>query len=314
MNDYQFLQRQVIELTRLRELAGNDPLLVSQLQERLDEVTRGLEAATHQEGNLLPREYPEMPRAAIFLRGGGVTGSDGIRPNLAGNALIQYEKMFIAQALHDERQAAMGAGRQRRPRGAPTPELLFTSTPQGSFGMEFVAQSAGDSSILQVHQQSLKKIATAIAQVAASTAGTAEETIRTIPSAVLQPLKQFVKVLSDYHAELRLAFPDEESVSVTSSQLRDAAERLEREVAQNVLIVEGIFRGVTRESGHFDLKTDSGEVITGFVADTFAEDDLARVDELTNKSCRATIQKTVVSTVAGAWPAEYVLLDAMATE
>jgi hypothetical protein len=312
MSDYQFLQRQVMELTRLRKLAAKDPILEPQLQERLDEASAALEHAQRIEGSLIPRRDPEMPRAAIFLRGGGVNGSEGIRPNLAGNVLIQYEKMFTAQAIHDERQAALRAGRQRRPRGAPTPELLFTSTPRGSFGMEFVPQTTSDPSMLLVHGQSFKNIARAITAISANDAKVADEAIQKIPSAVLQPLKQFVRVLSDYQAELRLAFPDERPISVTSAQLRSASDRLEREVAQDILELQGVFRGVTRESGHFDLKIESGDVITGIVADTFSEDDLSRVDQLTNKLCRATIQRTVVSTVAGALPPEYILLDAIA--
>lgn len=314
MTDFQFLERQVLELKRLRDLAAQDPILGPQLQERLDEATNALQEAQRVEGSLIPQLEPEMPRAAIFLRGGGVVGSQGIRPNLAGNVLIQYEKMFTAQAIHDEREAAVRAGRQRRPRGAPVPELLFTSTPRGSFGMEFVPQVTSDTSVLAVHERSFRNLANAITAVSAAEPRVAEEAIRRIPSAVLQPLKQFVRVLSDYQAELRLAFPDQPSMAVTSAQLRSASERLEREVTQDVLEVLGVFRGVTRESGHFDVKTEGGDVITGLVADTFSEDDLARVDELTNRRCLATIRRTVVSTVAGALPAEYVLIDAVPTD
>lgn len=314
MTDAHFLQRQILELTRLRDLAGSDPVLRPQLQERLDEAETALERAQRVEGSLLPKVESQMPRAAIFLRGGGVSGAQGIRPNLAGNVLIQYEKMFTAQAIHDEREAAVSAGRQRRPRGAPVPELLFTSTPRGSFGMEFVPQPTSDTSILAVHERSFRNVASAITAVSAPEASVAAAAIRQIPSAVLQPLKQFVRVLSEYKAELRLAFPDRPSVAVSSAQLKSASERLEREVSQDILEVLGVFRGVTRESGHFDVKTESGEVLTGIVSETFTEDDLTRVDALTNRRCRATIQRTVVSNVAGALPAEYILLDAVSAE
>lgn len=65
-----------------------------------------LEAVKQEKGSLLPKESVVLPRAAIFLRGGGVQDSAGIRPSLAGEALIQYEKMFTEQAIHDEREAA----------------------------------------------------------------------------------------------------------------------------------------------------------------------------------------------------------------
>jgi len=309
MTERQFLQLQVIELSRLRQSAGNDAILGPQLDERLKDASEALAAAEHVDGSLLPARDVEMPRAAIFMRGGGVEGSAGIRPGLAGNALIQYEKMFTAQALHDERAAAVSAGRQRRPRGSATPELLFTGTPRGSFGLEFAPKATGDAGLAKVHEQSLQNLADSISQIAASDAAQAEEKLRELPPSVLQPLKQFVKVLAEYGAELRLAFPQKGSRTVTRDQLKQASDRLEREVLQVDLEVEGTFRGVTRESGHFDLKLEN-EVITGFVSDKFSEDDLDRLHNLTNHKCRATIQKTVVSTVAGASPPEYILIDA----
>ena len=110
MNDETFLQVQAVELQRLLDKSADDPILKPQLRRRLDEVVRALQVTKQQPGTLLPKETPVLPRAAIFLRGGGVQDSEGIRPGLAGEALIQYEKMFTEQALHDERLAAKSAG------------------------------------------------------------------------------------------------------------------------------------------------------------------------------------------------------------
>ncbi len=109
MNDLIFLQIQTAELRRLLDVSAEDPIVGPQLRDRLSEAEQELETAREQTGTLLPRELVEMPRAAVFLRGGGVQGSEGIRPSLAGEALIQYEKMFTAQAVHDERVAAKTA-------------------------------------------------------------------------------------------------------------------------------------------------------------------------------------------------------------
>src|ERR1700722_559506 len=129
MNDQTFHEAQVLELRRLLETAGNDTIVAPQLRERLAEAEGELRRAIYQEGNVFPKEITTLPRAAIFIRGGGVQGSEGIRPSLAGDLLIQYGKMFTAQAVHDEREAARKTGRKRRPRNAPVPELLFTGTP-----------------------------------------------------------------------------------------------------------------------------------------------------------------------------------------
>jgi hypothetical protein len=218
--------------------------------------------------------------------------------------------MFTEQAIHDEREAAKIAGRQRRPRGAPTPGLYFTGTPRGSFGLEFVPQPTEDESLLEVHAKSLGNVANALVLVAGSDSQSLDQAVQQIPSRVLQPLKQFLKTLAQHGAELRLAFHDRPSQSISSVQVQDAAERLDREMKQDEIELHGVFRGVARESGVFDFKTDEGEVITGTVADYFTEDDLERVHLLTNKECIAKLQKTTVSRISGAPTATYVLLDA----
>jgi hypothetical protein len=262
MSDQTFLQVQALELRQLLANAGDDPILAPQLRERLGEVEKKLEEARKEPGALLPNVPVELPRAAIFLRGGGVQGSLGIRAALAGEALIQYEKMFTEQALHDEREAARRAGRQRRQRGTPSPGLLLTGTPRGSFGLEFVPQPTEAGTLLDIHAGSLRNVADAVMRVAESTSDSLEATIAGIPPRVLPPLRMFLTTLVTYGAELRLAFPDLPARSLAPGQLKKASELLEREVKQEVIEVPGVFRGVTRESGVFDLKTQPGEVIT----------------------------------------------------
>lgn len=310
MKDLTFLKVQALELRRLLERAGDDPIAVPQLRERLADAEKELQAALQQNGKLFPRDIHELPRAALFLRGGGVQGSQGIRPALAGEALIQYEKMFIEQVIHDEREAARNAGRQRRRRGAPTPSLLFTGTPRGSFGLEFVPQMTEEGSLLEVHAQSLRNVAEVLVRIAGSDADSLDEAIGPLPPRMLHPLKQFLKTLADHNAELRLAFHDKPSQSLTASQIQKAAERLARDVIENEIEMSGIFRGVTLETGHFDLRIDTGEVITGTVADDLTEDDLERIDGLTNKQCKAHLLKTTVQNISGTSSSSFVLLDA----
>jgi hypothetical protein len=309
MNDQTFLQVQALELQRLLDNAGDDPLMRPQLRIRLEEVEKRLEELKQKQGSLWLRES-NLPRAAIFLRGGDVHGSEGIRPSLAGEALIQYEKMFTEQALHDEREAARQAGRQRRPRGALMPRLLFTGTPRGSFGLQFVPETADDGPLRDVHAAALHHVADALVAVADSESQSLGTAVERIPPRVLQPLQQFLKTLAQHGVELRLAFSDRSTQTVSPDKVKSAAERLEREVSQETFDCTGIFRGVTRESGYFDLNLDDGHTITGTVADNLTEDDLERIDALTNKRCHAMLQKTTVRTVGGSATPSYLLLDA----
>jgi hypothetical protein len=313
MNNLTFLQIQTVELRRLLEDAKDDPIMVPQLRVRLDEAEKALDAISREQGCLLPTESPILPRAAVFLRGGGVQGSEGIRPSLAGEALIQYERMFVEQALHDERLAAKTAGRARRPRGATTPGLLFTGTPRGSFGLEFVPQMGEDDSLLAIHANSLVNVADALIRVAESSAMSLDEIVEGVPPRVLQPLKQFLRVLALNGAELRFAFPDRPSRSLSGSQIRAAADLLERDIHEETIVREGTFRGVTRESGYFDLLVGE-ELITGTVADQLTEEDLEQIDRLTNQQCVADLQRTTVRKITGVETTSYVLLKARMAE
>jgi hypothetical protein len=312
MNDQTFLQTQVLELRRLLEAAGNDTIIAPQLRERLAEAEAELQQAGYQEGNVFPKGTVAMPRAAIFIRGGGVQDSQGIRPSLAGELLIQYGKMFTAQAVHDEREAARKSGRKRRPRNAPVPEVLFTGTPRGSFGLEFVPKTAEleDESLLAVHARSFENIASAIISITRGDGDSLGEAVRRIPSPMLQPLKQFVRILAENGADLRLAFADKPSASFGKSDMKAAAERLEMDVSQGFETVSGVFRGVTLDSGSFDFRTDSGTVITGTVADELTEEDLEQMERLVNQRGEAEVQRTIVNRIGGPSATTYVLLKA----
>jgi hypothetical protein len=311
MNKLAFLQNQTIELQHLLETAGDDPILAPQLRERLEDAQNELDEARRQEGTLLPKEPIVLPRTAIFLKGQSVQDSEGIRPSLAGEAMIQYERMFIQQALHDEREAARQAGRHRRRRGSATPALLFTGTPRGSFGLEFTPQPT-DETAVHVHAQSLRNVSNALALVAESEFKAFDEIVKQIPTGVLHHLKSFMGTLAQHGAEIRLAYSDRPSQWLSAEKIQTAAALLEKDFVQGIEKVSGTFRGVTLESGKFDLKTDSGEVITGTVADQLTEEDLVRISSLTNHPCMATLEKTTVSTIAGAATTTYVLLDAQA--
>jgi len=313
MKNRLFLQTQVVQVRQLLEQATDDPILRPQLEQRLQRLEAELSSVEPQPSSLFLPEHPRLPRIALFLRGGGVQGSDGIRPSLAGEAMIQYEKMFTEQALLDERQAARDAGRQRRPRNATRPGLLFTGTPRGSFGLEFVPQPSADLNLTEVHAQSLKHVAQALLGVTEKDESL-DETVGRISPGLLRPMKRFLSVLAQHGAELRLAFSDTPSRVIGIDRIRSAAERLNREVEDEEQKIQGVFRGLTRESTIFDLITDDGRLITGTIDESLTEEDLDRIDELTNRHCIARIQTTTVRPVSGPERRTFLLLDAKGAE
>ncbi|MEP3479081.1 MAG: hypothetical protein ABJZ55_07535 [Fuerstiella sp.] len=309
MNQKEFLQTQVVDLRRLAEDAADDPILSMQLQERLEDADSQLKAHTT-DGTLFPPETPETPetpRAAIFLKGDAVQGQESIRAGLAGEALQHYERMFVAQAIHDEREAARTAGRQRRSRGAAVPALLLTGTPRGSFGLEFTPELQEDETVLDVHRASLENVAKAI--IMAADTETPEDLSDAIPTTVIQPLTRLFQTLARHNAELRLAFPAKASRVIGAETIKTASERLARTIEQNDVRFTGKFRGLTRETGYFDFVRDDDTLITGFASDELTEEDLERIDKLTNLSCRVMLQETRVQR-AGKTQTSYLLRDA----
>ncbi len=304
----EFDEVQIAELQRLRAIAGEDPVLKPQLDERIKELEGRIALQKAVNGTLLPTDY-SLPRAAIFLSGGGVSGQRGIHPILAGEALIQYDKMFIEQALYDERNAARSAGRQRRLRGTPMPGLLFTGTPRGSFGLEFVPMPVAEGQQIASHSKSLHNVANSLVRLANSDPDSFEKEVERTPSRVLQPMIKFLKTVAEYGANVRLAFDDQSSNVLSNEKIKQTAERLDKDVHQEQLDVTGVFRGVTHETGYFDLKVND-DVLSGYVADDLTEDDIERLDKLLNKTCVAELQKTTVSRISGSPYVSYVLINA----
>ena len=305
MTDQTFQTIQVIELRQLLAKTQNNPVLAMQLRRRLAAAEQA--AAEHtQEGTF---QAASLPRTAIFLRGGSVHESGGVRPGLAAEALIQYEKMFIEQTLYYEREAAKEAGRLRRPKGSHTPGLLFTGTPRGSFGLEFVPLIPDDPALIPIQAQSLNAVSDSLTRITSITADSADDIIESIPLPVLKPMKSFMKALVKHGAELRLAFNDRESVSFSPIQITTAYERLNQEVNEERISIHGVFRGVTLNTGVFDLKTSDDEIISGVVSSELSEDDVLRIHGFTNRQCLAILQQTTIQPVTGTPRITYILLD-----
>ena len=306
MTDTTFAQFQIASLTRLLEEAGDDPLLGPQFRERLEEAEQFLRQA--EASKALPEQVP-FPRTAMFLRGDGVQGTEGIRPGLAGEILIQYERMFVEQALRSERALAQDSGRSRRPKGATVPGLLFTGTPRGSFGLVFVPLSPADSTLRDVYIQSLNSVTDSLIRVASGASSFVDATSDGIQSPVLRPMRQLLKALAKYGTGFRMAFDDRPPQSVSADQITKAVEQLERDVSEEQIEVLGEFRGVTLLTGHFDFMTDDSKSISGIVTEQLALEGLDRIHALTNRACKANLWKTTFRPLNGPQRVLYLLIE-----
>ena len=312
MNSDINLQIQIAMFERLLKEVGDDPFLADQIRERLEDAESEL-AAIAQPSELFPPDL-SLARTAIFLSGEKASGVEGIKPQLAGEALISYERMFVAQAMLDERATAIEQGRQRRRRGTSDPSLLFTGTLHGSFGLEFTTRATGESSSevgsrVEVHAKSLRNVANTITRVVESKSGDFDEAIKTVRKEVLAPLKRFLGVLAKHGAEVRFAFPDQSSRVLSADIIKTASDRLESKIVEEKVKHNGMVRRVTWETLTFDFRLDDGSVISGDVSPDLGEDELERIHNLTNHRCIAEFDKITMNTVGGAPTTEYILLN-----
>lgn len=302
MDHISILQAESIELTRLLKLADGDPVIVPQLENRLREVKQRFDTPT--DGILFPPEPSRaLPRAAFFLS--HESDSVGIKPSVAGSVLVQYERMFIEQAMHEERMQAAEEGRQRRHRGLGEPVLALVGTPKGSFGFEFSPTSA---QMALTHEKALRQIAEAVRLISQPNSEL-PNVLQSLPSKVIRPLKQFIKTVSDANMSLRFAFADLPSFRIPSVDLADASRRLEREVQVEDKSFTGTLRGLPLDSGQFDFKTSLGQYISGMLSDALTEEDYDRLLPLINRDTIVDLQETTIIQVDGTKTA-YVLIDA----
>lgn len=306
MSDIRFLESQVAQLHRLLEKAGDDPILRPQLEKRLSAAKRKLEDALNVPGELLPRVSAPAPRVALFLGGAEVDGSDGIRPSLAAHTLVNYERLFTAQALHEERMVAESQGRKRRARGTPMPGLWLTATPRGSFGLEFTIPTNEDGGTNKLHEAAIRTVSSALAQIRPDKA--LDVVLESLAPKAIVALRRFFADLASHHATLRVQTWFGETAKISADLVQETAERLLSEISEDRIDRIGIFRGLTRESYRFDLLTDEG-LIEGVISEKLEEDDLERISRLTNKPCVASLVRTTFKN-ADSKRSRYELLDA----
>ena len=120
----EFLKVQLLDTQRLRELAGQHPLMSVALAERERELSGRIAA--------LPLGNKEA-RTILFFSGEPVQGSMGIDASFAGRVLEPFQSMVMAD--YADRWHGVVGSRGRR-HGEAQSRLLLTGLPRGSFGLE----------------------------------------------------------------------------------------------------------------------------------------------------------------------------------
>lgn len=267
-NDFAFLFSQRAELQRL--IAESDPEDVSRIgfESRLAEVEAEL---AHLEG---PHE--RRAEATLYFRGAPVVGTRGIEAAFAAEAIESFQKLV-------SKMSAFKSGRRIGERGpipgASDSRLFVTATALGSFG--FVLREVADSNQVSFEATPLAAAVDATASLLARAASTDDEFADAVvetDGAVLDQLDDFLGVVADRGATLRVVTSDAVALLDDGDTLGAARERARsRRTEVREHPEHGVLVGLMTDARRFELRTADGAVIAGRLGDAVDADAAAKL-------------------------------------
>ncbi len=281
-----FLKGQVLEMDRLLELSGDDPLMGSGLRSRKAEIEEELQQLPPQEARV---------RVSLYFSGEPVSGSYGIDAEFAAKALAPFLDMVKTQYIAEKHGRVAPRGPVRDQAEA---RLLLTGLPRGSVGFELSPPPAADLFNERQIANVLDRLSTTLSAAGDNDEGFAQA-LETMSPRAFQRMRDFLKVVADNHASLRLIVADrvcdlDKDRVVRASTRASATTTDEQDVDRS-----GIFRGAALESGRFDFRADEGEILSGWIADDVSDEQANEMNQLTNLPSRATLHQTTFTTSSG---------------
>lgn len=290
-----FLRNQIIEMDRLAESSGDDPLMAFAIESRRKSLVEKLDAA--------PPE-PSTPRAVLFFAGPPVFGSKGIDAKFAAAALEPFLEMVKTQ-YSAQKHGSVGARGRRR--GEAEARLFLTGLPRGSFGLELSQPEPEDPGSAEELSRALVRLTDVI-----YSAGENDErfalSLDNVSPRVLPRLTEFLGVVNAAQANLGMESGDLK-IELPPERVARAFERLESARTEDSRREEtGIFRGATLDSWEFNFRLTDGTPISGRLCGEVDEGTAQAMMELTGKDCVADLHITEITTRDGATRRRYELL------
>src|SRR4029453_327016 len=291
-----FLKRQIAESERLKELAGDHPLMGPLVAQREEEFRQELQD--------LPAGGREA-RTVLFFTGDPVYGSKGIDAHFASTVLLPFLEMVKSEYVA-EKHGHVGERGPRRDEDEA--RLLLTGLPRCSFGLEL---SHPESEDLFAEEQ-LSNVLVKLTELFSSAGKSDEDFVHALEEVsprVYARLPEFFKSIHDHGANIRMQTGDLE-FALDKDRVSDAFIRVSSvHTIENEVEKEGVFRGATLDTWKFDFRTDNGETITGRLGADLSEATVADMLKLTNRPSIARFKETKITTQGGAVRTRYELLN-----
>jgi hypothetical protein len=256
----------------------------------------------------MPAKTPNA-RARLYFAGDPVNGSYGIDAEFAAKAIAPLVDMVKTQFVAEKHGRVASKG--------PVPDqrqgrLLLTGLPRGSVGIEFSPPPAADLFAEGQLAGVLNRLAKTLSAAGDSDEGFAQS-LEGVSSRAFQRLRDFLGVVASHRASLRFETA-EQIFELDQARVVQASSRASNtQTAEQVIEMLGVFRGATLESGRFDFRTEQGDVLSGWIAETVTDDAASQMNALTNESARAQLRETTFTTPEGQSRSRWELLSLVAT-
>jgi hypothetical protein len=295
-NTRDFIRSQILDVKRLVEMAGDDPLMARALKERQAELEKRLSETP---------ETPRVPRTVLFFAGDPTFESYGVDAEFASEVLGRFVEMVKTQHAA-EHHGGVGARGPRR--GEAEAKLLLTGTPRGSFGLELSKPGLDDFIVANQLSETLVSLTELVRSTAENDESFAMSVARASPR-VVGRLKEFFEILDRHNASLKMvsgelqANLDREKVAQARERVSTAETKTE-EVEKN-----GVFRGATLDTWRFDFRTDDNIEINGRLSDDLSESEVVDMLKYTNEQCVGVFREITITTRTGVRRTAYELLN-----
>ena len=278
------------------------------LADRLEEWEGELAAAE--------RRAMTLAEAAVLFDGAPVKASIGIDAAFGGQSVRGFQDLVTTMAADMSRRLAGGLAPQtaggvgeRGPLAADVPRLLITDVDVGSFGFQLAEVSDQEPSAEPSPLKDALDAATRLLKAAGDSDDAFAQELAERPPRVLKKLKDFLEVIDDAGATVKV---DTGRVAVrfdTVDQVRAARERAgSTQVEEASESRSGVLQGLMQERARFELRLDDRTVISGRIDPAV---DPATLAGLYNQPVDASLRRLTISR-GGRRRVDWLLLGAVA--
>ncbi|MDD2435807.1 MAG: hypothetical protein PHO63_06130 [Bacilli bacterium] len=279
-------------------ISDDNPFVYMPLKERLRNLKRQLEE--------LPKDLKE-PKIKLLFSGDAVFGSLGIKSSFVCKTINPIQELIKIQTTITK--FGKEFGKRGKIKKGEISEMYLTSLPTGSFGYELSLLNNVD----LFEEQDVSESIYDVIELIEITVRDEEKFLKVMdeyPNKTLSYLKNFLKEVNSENSILKI-----ESGSTYKEFSRDEIkigyDRVSSTIFnEEIIMLNGIFKGAFIESGKFELLDNEGNTIHGFISDELSEEEIAQYNrDYSNVECNITLEKGVTEFNNGKMIITYILLS-----